>query len=144
MYSISRLCEPCLEHIDNNFNPLDAIQKGEFSDEMCIRDSKYDIPLQPQTPSFAGGNNIHTFMETIYLCIIIFLFVLARFDLIVGVSNDAVNFCLLYTSPLAGHRPFGQSTDGQGCSVLVLSTGFYLSLIHILSPYALLSTRLPE
>ena len=52
----------------------------------------YDIPLQPQTPSFAGGNNIHTFMETIYLCIIIFLFVLAIFDLIVGVSNDAVNF----------------------------------------------------
>ena len=33
-----------------------------------------------------------TFMETIYLCIIIFLFVLAVFDLIVGVSNDAVNF----------------------------------------------------
>ena len=32
VYSISRLCEPCLEHIDNNFNPLDAIQKGEFSD----------------------------------------------------------------------------------------------------------------
>lgn len=31
-------------------------------------------------------------METIYLCIIIFLFVLAVFDLIVGVSNDAVNF----------------------------------------------------
>lgn len=22
----------CLEHIDNNFNPLDAIQKGEFGD----------------------------------------------------------------------------------------------------------------
>ncbi|MBR8706855.1 inorganic phosphate transporter [Bacteroides pyogenes] len=32
VYSISRLCEPCLEHIDNNFNPLDAIQKGEFGD----------------------------------------------------------------------------------------------------------------
>ena len=31
-------------------------------------------------------------METIYLCIVIFLFVLAVFDLIVGVSNDAVNF----------------------------------------------------
>ena len=31
-------------------------------------------------------------METIYLCIIIFLFVLAVFDLMVGVSNDAVNF----------------------------------------------------
>lgn len=32
VYSISRLCEPCFEHIDNNFNPLDAIQKGEFGD----------------------------------------------------------------------------------------------------------------
>ena len=32
VYSIARLCEPCLEHIDNNFNPLDAIQKGEFGD----------------------------------------------------------------------------------------------------------------
>ncbi|MBQ8674058.1 MAG: inorganic phosphate transporter [Bacteroides sp.] len=34
VYSIGRLCEPCLEHIDNNFKPLDAIQKGEFSDVM--------------------------------------------------------------------------------------------------------------
>ncbi|WP_322933142.1 anion permease [Bacteroides sp. CG01] len=32
VYSIARLCEPCLEHTDNNFNPLDAIQKGEFGD----------------------------------------------------------------------------------------------------------------
>ena len=32
VYSVGRLCEPCLEHIDNNFNPLDAIQKGEFTD----------------------------------------------------------------------------------------------------------------
>jgi len=32
VYSIGRLCEPCLEHIDNNFKPLDAIQKGEFTD----------------------------------------------------------------------------------------------------------------
>ena len=32
VYSLGRFCEPCLEHIDNNFNPLDAIQKGEFSD----------------------------------------------------------------------------------------------------------------
>lgn len=31
-------------------------------------------------------------METIYLCIVIFLFVLAVFDLIVGVSNDASQF----------------------------------------------------
>ncbi|MBP6064811.1 inorganic phosphate transporter [Bacteroides sp.] len=32
IYSIARLCEPCLEHIDNNFNPLDTMQKGEFAD----------------------------------------------------------------------------------------------------------------
>ena len=31
-------------------------------------------------------------MSTIYLCIVIFLFCLAVFDLFVGVSNDAVNF----------------------------------------------------
>ena len=29
---MGRLCEPCLEHIDNNFKPLDTIQKGEFAD----------------------------------------------------------------------------------------------------------------
>lgn len=34
VYSVGRLCEPCLEHIDNNFKPLDAIQKGEFADVM--------------------------------------------------------------------------------------------------------------
>ena len=32
VYSISRLCEPCLEHVDNNFTSLDAIQKGEYGD----------------------------------------------------------------------------------------------------------------
>ena len=32
IYSVGRLCEPCLEHIDNNFKPLDAVQKGEFAD----------------------------------------------------------------------------------------------------------------
>ena len=32
VYSIGRFCEPCLEHVDNNFKPLDAIQKGEFAD----------------------------------------------------------------------------------------------------------------
>lgn len=31
-------------------------------------------------------------MEIIYLCIIIFLFVFVVFDLMVGVSNDVVNF----------------------------------------------------
>ena len=32
LYSVGRLCEPCLEHIDNNYKPLDTIQKGEFAD----------------------------------------------------------------------------------------------------------------
>ncbi|MCK9160902.1 MAG: inorganic phosphate transporter [Bacteroidaceae bacterium] len=31
-YSILRLCQPCFEHVDNNFEPLDAIQKGELED----------------------------------------------------------------------------------------------------------------
>lgn len=31
VYSIGRMVEPCLEHIDNNFNPLDDIQKYEFT-----------------------------------------------------------------------------------------------------------------
>lgn len=31
-------------------------------------------------------------METLYLCIVIFIFVVAIFDIVIGVSNDAVNF----------------------------------------------------
>lgn len=31
IYSIVRICDPCLEHIDNNFNPLEPEQKKEFS-----------------------------------------------------------------------------------------------------------------
>ena len=31
-------------------------------------------------------------MEFLFLCVIVFLFILAVFDLSVGVSNDAVNF----------------------------------------------------
>lgn len=31
-------------------------------------------------------------METMFLGIVVFLFLLAIFDLVVGVSNDAVNF----------------------------------------------------
>ena len=40
------------------------------------------------------GKRINTlyYMEWIYLGMVIFLFVLAAFDLWVGVSNDAVNF----------------------------------------------------
>ena len=42
------------------------------------------FPLQPEIKYMS--------METIYLGIVIFLFVLAIFDLVVGVSNDAVYF----------------------------------------------------
>lgn len=31
VYSIRRLVEPCKQHIDNNFNPLDEIQKKDFT-----------------------------------------------------------------------------------------------------------------
>ena len=31
IYSIGRICEPCLEHTDNNFNPLHNDQKEEFT-----------------------------------------------------------------------------------------------------------------
>jgi phosphate/sulfate permease len=31
VHSMDRLCEPALEHTDNNFNPLDDMQKEEFS-----------------------------------------------------------------------------------------------------------------
>ena len=43
-------------------------------------------------------------METIYLCIVIFLFVLAVFDLIVGVSNDAVNLDRKSTRLNSSHK----------------------------------------
>ena len=49
-----------------------------FLRNICFR------PLQP--------NTYQAIMETFYLFLIIFLFVLAVFDLSVGVSNDAVNF----------------------------------------------------
>lgn len=32
VYSMDRMCEPILEHTDNNFNPLDDTQKKEFSE----------------------------------------------------------------------------------------------------------------
>lgn len=46
--------------------------------------NKKVIPLQPE-------RNIY-FMETLYLVILIFVFALAIFDIMVGVSNDASNF----------------------------------------------------
>lgn len=48
-------------------------------------------------------------METIYLCIVIFLLCLAVFDLFVGVSNDAVNF--LQSAVGAAWRRFAPSSS---------------------------------
>ena len=61
VYSISRLCEPCLEHIDNNFNPLDAIQKGEFSD--VSEDITY---LIQQCRQKLEGNNYSNLEEDLH------------------------------------------------------------------------------
>ena len=38
-------------------------------------------------------------METMFLGIVVFLFLLAIFDLVVGVSNDAVNFLNSFINP---------------------------------------------
>ncbi len=39
VYALNRIVIPCEEHIDNNFNPLDAIQKNEITDAaFAIRD----------------------------------------------------------------------------------------------------------
>lgn len=63
-------------------------------------------------------------METIYLCIVIFLLCLAVFDLFVGVSNDAVNFL----QPAVGARvaTFRTILIIASCGVIigaVMSTG---------------------
>lgn len=58
VYSIGRLCEPCLEHVDNNFKPLDAIQKGEFADV------SEDITYLIQTCRHRVEDNNYEGMET--------------------------------------------------------------------------------
>ena len=58
VYSIGRLCEPCLEHVDNNFKPLDAIQKGEFADV------SEDITYLIQTCRHRVEDNNYDGMET--------------------------------------------------------------------------------
>lgn len=60
VYSVGRLCEPCLEHIDNNFKPLDAIQKGEFSD--VTEDIVYLLQVCRQK---LESNNYNSFEEEI-------------------------------------------------------------------------------
>ena len=58
VYSIGRLCEPCLEHVDNNFKPLNAIQKGEFGD------IKEDITYLVQVTRHHIEQNDYTNMDT--------------------------------------------------------------------------------
>ena len=51
-----------------------------------------DITIILSTFATRNINTYSSFMETFYLILVLFLFVLAIFDLSVGVSNDAVNF----------------------------------------------------
>lgn len=51
----------------------------------------YDISLQYENPSFAARNNIHIYGDNLSM----YYYLPIRtciFDLMVGVSNDAVNF----------------------------------------------------
>ncbi len=54
-------------------------------------------------------------METIYLCIVIFLLCLAVFDLFVGVSNDAVNLLQSGRRRPRSHLPHGAHSCLRGC-----------------------------
>lgn len=68
VYSCIRLCEPCLEHIDNNFNPLNDEQREEFADistgivqfmkqaHDIIKDNDYTT----QTEAIGIANNLNT------------------------------------------------------------------------------------
>ena len=70
-------------------------------------------------------------METFYLFLIIFLFVLAVFDLSVGVSNDAVNFM---------NSAIGSKAASFKVIMVIAAIGIFvgaslsLSLIHISEP----------
>lgn len=68
VYSCLRLCEPCLEHIDNNFNPLNDEQREEFADisvgvvkfmeqaQEIIKSNNYTT----QTEAIGIANNLNT------------------------------------------------------------------------------------
>ena len=73
-------------------------------------------------------------METIYLCIIIFLFVLAIFDLIVGVSNDAVNFLNSAVGAKAASFKTIQMCIRDRSYLPLLSISYYLIFPYYQSP----------
>ena len=84
-------------------------------------------------------------METIYLGIVIFLFVLAIFDLVVGVSNDAVNFLqsavgakaasfktMLFIAGVGTHRSsLVQWYDGYSTARHLPTTAFLFCRNHV-------------
>ena len=56
-------------------------------------------------------------MNTLFLGIVIFLIILAVFDLVVGVSNDAVNFLnSAIGAKVARYRTVEQWHDGRGAT----------------------------
>ncbi len=60
VYSIGRLIEPCLEHIDNNFNPLEVAHKQEF------REVARDITsLLEKVRTMVRENNYEEFRDTV-------------------------------------------------------------------------------
>lgn len=67
-------------------------------------------------------------MEILFLCIVIFLFLLAVFDLSVGVSNDAVNF--LNSAIGSGAATFKRVLIIASIGVFI-GAAMSLSLIHI-------------
>ena len=60
IYSIGRICEPCLEHTDNNFNPLQEAQKEEFK-----HISKGITDFLEQARNFILQNDYTNFEEAI-------------------------------------------------------------------------------
>lgn len=52
MYCLKRICEPCKEHVDNNFNPLPVTSAGEF---LPIRDTLVALLQHIQAIIASGG-----------------------------------------------------------------------------------------
>lgn len=61
VYSLGRMCEPCLEHIDNNFNPLEEAQKKAFS-EMA----EHILAYVKSVENMIQGNVYDDFEKTVF------------------------------------------------------------------------------
>lgn len=78
------------------------------------------LPVILHTKKFITNPNNYFFMEWMYLGMVIFLFVLAAFDLWVGVSNDAVNFL---------NSAIGSRTAKFRTLVIIASVGVFFGCI---------------